>query len=266
MSGDVWQSKCESVQLHCGDALRVLPTLERGSVQALITDPPYSSGGVFRSDRSQSVQDKYQQSTQAKQWSSFSGDNRDQRSFLAWSTLWLLDCFDLLSDGGYALVFTDWRQLPVLTDAVQAAGFIWRGLISWDKGPSARAPHKGYFRHQCEYVVWGTKGPLSIAEHDGPYPGCIQQSIDRSDKHHLAGKPVELLAQLCRIVKPGDVVLDPFLGSGTTARAAVRMGRRCIGIELDQAHFDTARRLVRDELSMQLPFGETKVLAAQQLF
>lgn len=49
------------------------------------------------------------------------------------------------------------EQLPSTTDAVQIGELIWRGIIAWDKGRCARAPHKGYFRHQCEYVVWATK-------------------------------------------------------------------------------------------------------------
>jgi hypothetical protein len=55
------------------------------------------------------------------------------------------------------MCFTDWRQLPMLTDVLQAGGFVWRGVMPWDKTESSRAPHTGYFRHQCEYVVWGPR-------------------------------------------------------------------------------------------------------------
>ena len=94
----------------------------------------------------------------------FGGDNRDQRSWLAWCAMWLDMCRVTLCEGAYAMVFTDWRQLPALTDAFQAGGLVWRGLIPWDKTEASRAPHKGYFRHQAEYVVWGSNGPLAIAE------------------------------------------------------------------------------------------------------
>jgi len=51
--------------------------------------------------------------------------------------------------------------------------------VAWDKGRGSRAPHKGYFRHQCEYVVWGTKGAAIQLEHDGPFDGCIQAVVKR---------------------------------------------------------------------------------------
>jgi len=79
-----------------------------------------------------------------------------------------------LKDGGYFLSFTDWGQLPVMTDAVQAGGIVWRGIVAWDKGGGARAPHKGYFRHQCEYVVWGTKGAIDKNNPAGPFSGCFK--------------------------------------------------------------------------------------------
>ncbi|MDP2794373.1 MAG: hypothetical protein Q8O25_09895 [Sulfurisoma sp.] len=57
------------------------------------------------------------------------------------------------------IVFSDWRQIPVTTDAMQAAGVTWRGIAVWDKTGGAR-PYKGGFRSQAEYIVWGSKGPL----------------------------------------------------------------------------------------------------------
>ena len=113
--------------------------------------------------------------------------------------------------------------------------------MAWDKGRGARAPHKGYFRHQCEYIVWGTKGAAVQLEHDGPFDGCIQSTVRRDDKHHMTGKPTALMRELVRPVLPGGVVLDPFAGSGTTGVAAVLSGRRFIGIEREAAYADISR-------------------------
>src|SRR5690606_31540465 len=77
----------DGVTIYHGDALAVIPELPE--FDAVITDPPYSSGGAFRSDRMQSTVAKYVNSDTAVSRPEFSGDNRDQRSFLAWSTLWL---------------------------------------------------------------------------------------------------------------------------------------------------------------------------------
>ena len=224
-----------------GEALPALHGMADNSIDACITDPPYSSGGFSRDDKGKDPDAKYTQSSAQGRYPSFSGDSRDQRSYLAWCSLWIAECTRVLKPGGYFMAFTDWRQLPVMTDAVQAGGVFWRGIVAWDKGRGARAPHKGYFRHQCEYVIWGTKGAAIQLEHDGPFDGCIQAVVRRDDKHHMTGKPTALMRELVRPVQPGGVVLDPFAGSGTTGVAAVLSGRRFIGIEREAAYADISR-------------------------
>ncbi|MEM1183676.1 MAG: site-specific DNA-methyltransferase [Planctomycetota bacterium] len=236
-----------SIQLHNTDALSTLRGLPEASVDALITDPPYSSGGFTRSDRAADPAKKYQSSDVVAPRSGFMGDNRDQRSFLTWCGLWLSECLRVVKPGGYVMVFTDWRQLPTMTDAVQVGGFVWRGLLSWDKGEGARAPHKGYFRHQCEYVVWGSHGFLNPATHGGPWAGAVRIPVRLDDKFHLTGKPTDLMLKLVDVCPPGGVVLDPFMGSGTTGVAAKRLGRSFIGIELDPGIFAGARQRIEAE-------------------
>lgn len=233
--------------VHQGEAFAVLRGWPEAFVDAVVTDPPYSSGGFTRDDKAQDVGDKYQQTSSRREYPTFKGDSRDQRSYLAWCTLWISECERVLKPGGYFLAFTDWRQLPVMTDAVQCGGIFWRGLISWDKGNGARAPHKGYFRHQCEYVVWGTKGPARILEHDGPFPGSISCPVVQDDKHHLTGKPTGLMEQLVRPVERGGLVLDPFAGSGTTGVAAKRTGRNFLMIEREAPYVQIARDRVAAE-------------------
>lgn len=83
--------RCEvfgQATLYLGDCLEVLPTLH--DVDALITDPPYSSGGMVRGDRMQATRDKYQSTGVKVEHPDFTGDNRDQRGFLAWASLWLM--------------------------------------------------------------------------------------------------------------------------------------------------------------------------------
>lgn len=137
-------------------------------------------------------------------------------------------------------MFTDWRQLPSTTDAVQIGELIWRGIIAWDKGRGSRAPHKGYFRHQCEYVVWATKGKCKRNLHAGPFDGCYQYPIKQTDKFHLTGKPTPLMEELVQIVPENAVILDPFMGSGTTAVAAKMHNRNFIGFEKMPVYYEIA--------------------------
>ena len=71
---------------------------------------------------------KKYQTTGSKAYPEFLGDHRDQRGFLAWCSLWLPATWRATREGGVLVTFIDWRMLPTMTDAVQAGGWIWRGI------------------------------------------------------------------------------------------------------------------------------------------
>ncbi|MFV0444831.1 MAG: DNA-methyltransferase, partial [Planctomycetaceae bacterium] len=222
------------VRLYRGDSLQLLPQLQAAAVDLVLADPPYCSGAMTTSARTADPRTKYCQNGRDCGRPSFEGDARDQRSYVCWCTQWLSLCRAAAKPSAYCLVFIDWRMLPTMTDAMQAAGWVWRGVAAWDKGRGARSPHKGYLRHQCEYLVWGTNGPVPRATHGGPFDGCYHVSVKQSDKHHMTGKPTALLEQLVQIAVPDGLVLDPFAGSGTTGVACRRQGRRFLGIEQER--------------------------------
>lgn len=227
----------EGWTLYCGDAIAVLPVL--GGSNGVITDPPYSSGGAMRGDRTASPNAKYlrSDSKQADYIPTFAGDNRDQRSYLAWSALWLGMCLDLAQPGAVLCCFTDWRQLPVTTDAVQAGGWVWRGVLPWLK-PNPR-PVAGRFAGGSEFVVWGSAGPMR--DEGACLPGHFTANPDRG-REHVTQKPLELMRVVVELVDAGGVVLDPFAGSGTTGVAALLSGRRFVGVERCLEHCEVAAR------------------------
>ncbi|MFJ2292114.1 DNA-methyltransferase [Streptomyces sp. NPDC087894] len=229
--------------LHHGDALTLLPTLDT-PVDAVICDPPYNSGGRTMTERtSRTAREKYLSEAGRNHGfdlGDFTGDNRDQRSYLAWLSLILAQCHRLTRPGGAALVFSDWRQLPVTTDALQAAGYTWRGIAVWHK-PNAR-PQPGRLRQNCEFIVWGSNGAM-VPGNDPVYlPGMFSGSQPAGkNRQHITQKPESVMRELVRIVPEGGTVLDPFTGSGTTGVAALAEGRHFIGIEQSATYADTAR-------------------------
>jgi site-specific DNA-methyltransferase (adenine-specific) len=228
----------EPWQVIEGEALAALAGMPSGSCEALVTDPPYSSGGQFRGDRAMGVHAKYVDNrSTSNDLAGFSGDNRDQRAYGYWSALWLSECLRIVRPGGAALVFTDWRQLPTTVDAFQAGGWVWRGIVPWVK-PSHR-PRMGGFSSACEYVVWGTAGPLDTV--DECLSGFVS-GLSPREREHVTQKPLPVMRELVRIARPGGIVLDPFAGSGTTGVAALVEGRRFVGVEQHPEHAATARR------------------------
>jgi site-specific DNA-methyltransferase (adenine-specific) len=227
--------------LHHAEALAALTRLPAGSVDAIVSDPPYSSGGPFRSDREQDPTTKYVQTGLAHKRPSFAGDNRDQRSYLKWCTLWLAECLRVAKKGAPVVIFSDWRQLPIMSDALQAGGWVWRGVVPWNKTEGSR-PRIGGFRTQCEYALWGSNGPFPPRPEIGALPGLVTAFVRQSDKFHIAGKPTTVMQALVSVCDAGGVVLDPFMGSGTTGVAALTTGRRFVGIECDRVWFDVAAK------------------------
>ena len=143
------------------------------------------------------------------------------------------ECYRAMADGASAIVFSDWRQLANVTDAIQAAGFVFRGIIPWRK--TAARPQPNSFRNECEYAVWATKGAIDRAPVAGAkyLPGAYTFAAPSGDARiHSTQKPLELVKALMEIAPDGCIVLDPFMGSGTTAVAAVETGRHFIGYEL----------------------------------
>lgn len=99
--------KIGDATLYHGDCLEVFLSLN--GIDALITDPPYSSGGMVRSDRMASTRSKYQSSDVITEHPLFSGDNRDQRSFGYWMALWLGAALRSSKPAALCALFSDWR-------------------------------------------------------------------------------------------------------------------------------------------------------------
>lgn len=227
----------EAVVIYHGDALDVLPELS--GLAGVVTDPPYSSGGAFRGDRTQSTLTKYvsSDSWNRERLDDFTGDNRDQRGFLAWCSLWLTAARYASRPGAALASFIDWRQLPTLTDAVQAGGWVWRGMATWHK-PGIRM-QRGMFSGSAEYIVFATNGPK--VDHDGA-PQNVFACAPEPEKEHIAQKPAAVMRWILQTVPPGGAILDPFMGSGTTLRAAADLGRKAIGIEVNEAYCEIAAK------------------------
>lgn len=230
--------------LYRGDALAVLAQLETGSVDAVITDPPYSSGGMVRGDRTGGTGTKYTRA-EVEVVKDFTGDNRDQRAYAYWCALWLSESLRIVKPGGVCLMFTDWRQLPATTDAIQSGGWVWRGIVPWYK-PVAR-PTAGRFTAHCEYVVWGSNGGMALdySGNTAVFPGFYQGSPPR-DREHQTQKPLDVMRKLVQIVPDDGIVVDPFAGSATTGVAALIEGRRFVGVEMSEHFAGVAERRCKE--------------------
>ena len=100
------------IELYHGDCRAFLSHYNGPAFDAVITDPPYSSGGVTLGARQADPAQKYQQSGTKRRYPPMLGDAKDQRSWTMWCMLWLAECWRIARDGAPLMAFTDWRQLP----------------------------------------------------------------------------------------------------------------------------------------------------------
>jgi site-specific DNA-methyltransferase (adenine-specific) len=228
-----------------GDTLRVLRSFPDSLFGGIITDPPYASGAADQNARQKPTAQKYSSVKAGNILPDFEGDSKDQRSWTHWMTEWLIEARRVSKEGAPICLFIDWRQFPSLTDALQWAGWIWRGALVWDKTNSR--PQRGRFRQQAEFIVWGSNGHMPSDRNAPVLPGVYRQSMPAYAKRiHQTEKPLEVMRDIIQIVEPGGIILDPFAGAGTTILAAKNEGYPAVGIELSKHYANAAQKRVEN--------------------
>lgn len=140
-----------------------------------------------------------------------------------------------MKQNSYAVCFAGWSALPQFSQAWEAAGLHIVGQFVWAKEYSSR---KGFadYRHETAYLL--AKG--RPAKPANPLPS-VMEWVYSGNRRHPTEKAVDILTPLIRCFsKPGDLVCDPFSGSGSTSVAAALTGRRYLGIDVDAKHVATA--------------------------
>lgn len=201
--------------IDCLDGLADLPDK---SVDLVITDPPYGIG----------IKSQGGASSKLNPWA-------DICNASLWYTAWIRECRRVLKDDGALWSFINWRYLPTLMKAGYDAQWSVESLLVWDKcwiGPGGK---KG-LRPSYEMVALYAMPDFAIPDRS---LADIQRFKWASHKPtgHPAEKPQDLIQWIIQAsgkANTGAVVLDPFMGSGTTGAAAVREGAKYIGYEMDQ--------------------------------
>lgn len=221
------------IEVRTGDALEILSSLEPGTVDAIISDPPYCSGGGTEASRgSAKGQGHRSESIRSGRVAWFAGDTMTTAGLC-----WLLravavEAARVLKPSGHLMLFADWRMVPMLAPAIESAGLRYRSMVVWDKG-SIGCGHGFRPRHELVLHFVGGKPAFHAAD-----VGNLIQAprVPPKRRRHACEKPARLLGELIRCTTPaGGLVVDPFAGSGSLGEAAAALGRRALLVERDPA-------------------------------
>ena len=205
------------VTLHHGDALEVLPTITAGTIDACVTDPPYVIGAVS-----------------AGNMASKAGGWADMMNSALWFAEWYRMVDRTLRHDASFWTFCNWRSLPVVMNSALRAELPVTSLMVWDKEWIGPGGPQG-LRPSYELCALMAKPGFAI-----PNRGVADIWRHKTGGHkpngHPAEKPVGLVSRILTTcaLKPGQTVLEPFAGSGTTAIAAAALGLNCVAIEAEE--------------------------------
>lgn len=213
------------------DARFGLDMLPDGSVDMIFTDPPYPviSGG------NRTIKGKAPSGIlAANDGKIFEHNDIAPEEYAA-------GLYRVLKSPGHAYVMTNELNRRRIEDALLGAGFRTHQLLVWKKNNTT--PNR-YYMKNLEYTLFVRKGPAVTINNPGSVAVHEFKNPTRN-KNHPTEKPVNLIRfYIENSSQPGDIVLDPFIGSGSTAVAASETSRRFIGFEIDPEYYATAMRRV----------------------
>lgn len=219
------------ITLKNSDMKQELKSVSDNSIDLLVTDPPYLivQGGCTK-PLGGMLGNKHSELSNVKHGRVF-----DHNS-IKFSD-WLSDVYRVLKPKSHAYIFCSGRRLNELTTEALKAGFIYQNLLVWVKQNSV--PNK-YYMNRAEFILMLRKGGAKNINLLGSNT-VLEYRNKLGNKLHPTEKPVELLKHLIlNSTKENEIVLDPFVGCGSTAIACALTGRQFIGYEIDKKYYDVA--------------------------
>lgn len=210
-----------------GDCLEVMKNIEKGSVDLVLTDPPY--GMSFQSGRRKTTYKKIK-----------NDDNLD------WLDTFVSESKRVISENGCLYVFCSKHNINVFMDKL-GEEFSLKNILIWEKNNTSMGDLKGAFADKNEFILFYQNGRRTI---NGKRDSNILKFDRTGNIFHPTQKPVDLLSYLIeKFSDEGDVVLDPFAGSLSTALACINTNRKFIGIETDEKYFEVGKNRITERLN-----------------
>lgn len=231
------------------DCIQTMMRIESETIDCCVTDPPYklTSGGCttkgliaghFRNANNE-VTDG------AKNGKIFSHNDIDMKD-------WMPEIYRILKPQTHFYCMCNDSYLQEVLNVGEQVGFIEQNVLVWEKG--MHTPTQYYFKN-IEFIVMFRKGNAKYINDIGTF--ALLKIRGMTGKAHPSQKPVGLFQKLIEnSTQPNEIVIDPFMGMGTTAIACERAKRKYIGSEIDETFYNMAMQNMKNVLSQQQLFNE----------
>lgn len=247
--------KKEEEKLFLGDNIDILQELydKNGEfVDMIFADPPY-----FLSNDGFTCQNGKMVKVNKGDWDKSKGAEENHKYNIAW----LSACQKVLKKDGTIWISGTQHNIFDIGFALQQLGFKILNMITWEKPNPAPNLSCRYFTHSTELLIWAGKSEKSkhtfnydlMREENGGkqmksvWSFTAPKNNEKTFGKHPTQKPLDLLNRIIKAsTSKGDIVLDPFLGSGTTAVSCILNNRKYIGIEKEKEYFELAKKRVED--------------------
>ena len=250
----VFSDKKHHIRIFQGDCLDILTGLGEGIVDLIFADPPY-----FLSNNGITCHASKMVSVNKGEWDRSQGPDANHE----FNRAWLAACQRVLKPNGTIWVTGTSHVIHSVGFAMQQLEFKLLNDISWVKRNPPPNLSCRYFTHATETIIWAAKNKNSRhtfnyklmkdinhgKQMKSVWPIYPPSNAEKRFGKHPAQKPIELIDRILRAASnEGDLVLDPFLGSGTTAIAGIRCSRSVVGVEMEAGSVSTTLMRVTDEL------------------
>ena len=250
--------------LYLGDCIEIMSNeMNPQSVDLIFADPPYNlSGNGLRWKGNKTGGDWYMVN---EEWGRMSAPE-----YLQFTRKWIGGAYRVLKDGGSIYISCTYHNISEVMIVLKQLDFKINNIITWQKRNAMPNMTRRVFTHSTEFVVWAVKGKKWIFNYEELRKMNPEKQKDGSLKQmrdvwqlplvqgrerirgkdnravHPTQKPEEMLRRIILASSnKGSVVLDPFVGSGTTTFVAKKLGRHWIGIEKDRKYFQVAENRMK---------------------
>ena len=245
------------IKLLHGDCLDYLKKFRDNYFDLILTDSPYFISKEVVIHRSMNpLKYKYVGKDIKLNFGKWDLQWKSKEEYRTWCFKWIKECFRILRKGGHFISFIDKFDLSYFVDFAKENNMIARQCLFWLKTNPVPRARKVNFMEALEMMVWFTKETTSrnfatfnynLGQSPNYFFHCIVGHTTKTDgkRIHPTQKPVRLCQWIIRYLSnEGDIILDPFCGSGTTLIASYLLNRYCIGIEKDDLYYKEALKRI----------------------